>query len=49
MKLSDLMTAEQALQVLEYIKSLESRVLDLEKKVENLENERSNYIIKEIF
>ena len=49
MKLSDLMTAEQALKIIEHIESLEQRIVDLEHKVENLENEKLNYVKKEIY
>lgn len=41
MKLKDLMTAQQALEILDYIKSLESRIKDLELEVQNLKNEQS--------
>lgn len=39
-KLSDLMTADQALEILDYLESLETRIIDLEKQVANLKNER---------
>ncbi len=38
MKLTDLMTAKQALEILELLNSIDKRITDLEKKVENLEN-----------
>ncbi len=38
MKLNDLMTAKQALEILELLNSIDKRLIDLEKKVENIEN-----------
>ena len=34
------MTAKQALEILDYLKTLESRVIDLEKQMENQRNEK---------
>ena len=41
-KLSDLMTADQALEIIDYLESLETRIIDLERQVENLKNERNH-------
>mgnify|MGYP006991637774 CR=1 FL=1 len=41
MKLQDLMTANQALKIIEMLEELTKKVNDLEKEVENLKNERS--------
>ena len=45
MKLSDLMTAEQALKIIEMLEKQEQLITDLTKRLENIENEntRSNY------
>ena len=40
MKLQDLMTANQALKIIEMLEELTKKVNDLEKEVENLKNER---------
>jgi hypothetical protein len=45
MKLSDLMTAEQALKIIEMLEKQEQLITDLTKRLENIENENtsSNY------
>ena len=39
MKLSDLMTAEQALKIIEMLEKQEQIITDLTKRLENIENE----------
>lgn len=39
MKLSDLMTAEQALKLLELLEDLTKRIENLENEIENIKNE----------
>lgn len=40
MKLSDLMTAEQALKIIDLLESLEKRVENLENELPNIKNDR---------
>ena len=42
MKLSDLMTSEQALKIIELLESQEKRIENLENEVINIKNERGN-------
>lgn len=42
MKLSDLMTAEQALKIIDLLESLEKRVENVENEVIAIKNERGN-------
>ena len=41
MKLSDLMTAEQALKIIEMLEDLTKKVENLENEIENIKNERT--------
>lgn len=41
MKLSDLMTAEQALKIIEMLEDITKRVENLENEIENIKNERT--------
>lgn len=41
MKLSDLMTAEQALKIIEMLEDLTKRIENLENEIENIKNERT--------
>jgi len=47
-KLQDLMTSDQALEILDYLESLETRIIDLEKQVSNLKNAQSELNWKDI-
>lgn len=47
-KLSDLMTAKQALEILELLNSINERLTDVEKKLENMENAKADSIRAEI-
>lgn len=40
MKLSDLMTAEQALKIIKMLEDITKRVENLENEIENIKNER---------
>lgn len=42
MKLSDLMTADQALKIIELLESQEKRIENLENEVISIKNERGN-------
>lgn len=42
MNLSDLMTADQALKIIELLEAIEKRVENLENEVINIKNERGN-------
>lgn len=46
-ELKDFMTAQQALEAIEYMNSLEQRIIDLEHQVKNLDNtcRQLNYLI----
>ena len=48
MKLSDLLTADQGLTIIEKLASIEARLTELEKRLENQENQVSNLTWKDI-
>lgn len=47
--LSDLMTAEQAVQIIDLLNQQQQKIADLEKEVENLKNGQANLAWKDIY
>ena len=47
-KLSDLMTAKQAQEIIDLLNSIDERLTDVEKKLENMENARKDACAAEI-
>lgn len=47
-KLSDLMTAKQAQEIIDLLNSMNERLTDVEKKMENMENARKDQCAAEI-
>lgn len=48
-KLSDLMTAEQALQIIDLLNKQQQKIEDLEKEVENLKHSQSNLAWRDVY